>query len=161
MQWVYTIYLCVCVYIYIYIYIYIYTHWKWRYIFFSCYFLCHTIGHSPIFICQRTHFSQKHYISLLIIPCIIFYVTNKETLNRFIYIYIHICVCVCVCVCVFTHCLFNINLYSLWRVQEVFLGGVPYTWAPCIFARHPCGIRGAQSGSSHCTLRHWDPPRWW
>ncbi len=34
------------------------------------------------------------YISLLIIPCIIYHVTNKETLNTYA------CVCVCVCVCV-------------------------------------------------------------
>ncbi len=30
------------------------------------------------------------YISLLVIPCIIYYVTNKETLNIYIYIYIYI-----------------------------------------------------------------------
>ncbi len=32
------------------------------------------------------------YISLLIIPCIIYYVTNKETLNL-----LHVCFCVISC----------------------------------------------------------------
>ncbi len=50
----------------------------------------------------------REHISLLVILCIIVYVTNKVHLsliiiNIYIYIYIYIYMCVCVCVCVYMY----------------------------------------------------------
>ncbi len=62
---------------YIYIYIYIYTLvWCYSYIFFL-FFFCVFFNslHCPL------SGPDLNYISLLIIPCIIYHVTNKETLN--------------------------------------------------------------------------------